>query len=299
MVKSVDVQRALKVAIFLTSIFFILEVIGGILSGSLALLGDAGHMLRDIFSLVVSLGAIKISRNLEPTITRTFGYHRVEIFAALINGFLLIGVSLWIIIEAYQRFLTPEPVESTIMLIVALVGLSVNVYVTLMLHGSHDLNVQSAFMHVLTDTLSSVAVIFASVWIYLTGQVIVDPILSVVIALFIMLTAVPIIRESLRILLEFVPKDLKLEDVISDIENTEGVEGVHHVHFWSLSSQVNALNAHIFTLEQDMAEVEKLKRTLKKKLAKYRVKHATLEFEFEECSVKDYTCHVGDLNQKR
>ncbi|MDW7731215.1 MAG: cation diffusion facilitator family transporter [Methanolobus sp.] len=294
-----DVERSLRFAILLISVFFIVEVAGGVLSGSLSLLGDAGHMLRDVFSLILSLGAIKISRNLEPTITRTFGYHRVEIFAALINGFLLIGVSLWIFIEAYQRFLTPEPVESTLMLAVALIGLAVNVYVTLMLHGSHDLNVQSAFLHVFTDTLSSVAVIVASVWIYFTGQVIVDPILSVIIAFFIMLTSLPIIRESLRILLEFAPRGVNVEDVISDMENTEGVKGVHHVHLWSLSSQVNALNAHIFTLEKDMSEIEKLKKTLKDKLAKYDVKHATLEFEFEECSIKDYTCPAGVLESER
>lgn len=288
-----DIERSLKIAILLVSVFFIIEVIGGVLSGSLSLLGDAGHMLRDIFSLIVSLGAIKISKSLEPTITRTFGYHRVEIFAALINGFLLIGVGLWIFSEAYQRFLSPEPIESSLMLGVALIGLAVNVYVTLMLHGSEDLNIQSAFMHVLTDTLSSVAVIVASVWIYFTGQVIVDPILSVMIAFFIMLTAIPIIRESLRILLEFAPRNVNVEEVISDMENTTGVEGVHHVHLWCLSSEVNALNAHIFTSEKDMAEIENLKRTLKHKLRKYNVRHATLEFEFEECSVNGYTCPVN------
>ncbi|WP_406656657.1 cation diffusion facilitator family transporter [Methanolobus sp. ZRKC2] len=289
-VEYVDIERSLKFAILLIFGFFIVEVAGGFLSGSLSLLSDAGHMLRDVFSLIVSFGAIKISRSLEPTITRTFGYHRVEIFAALINGFLLIGIGLWVIAEAYQRFLAPRSVESGLMLIVALMGLVVNVYVALMLRGSHDLNVQSAFLHVLTDTLSSVAVIVASLWIYFTGQVIVDPVLSVIIALFIMLTSIPVIRESLRILLEFVPKDINVEDVISDIENTEGVEGVHHVHLWSLSSQVNALNAHIFTLEKDMAEVENLKKILKQKLKKYDVRHANLEFEFEECSIKDYTC---------
>ncbi|MBN2110801.1 MAG: cation transporter [Methanosarcinaceae archaeon] len=223
--KSLDPERSLKIAIFLVSVFFIVEVVGGVLSGSLSLLGDAGHMLRDVFSLLVSLGAIRISRSLEPTLTRTFGYHRVEIFAALLNGLLLIGVGLWIILEAYQRSLKPEPVESTMMLIVALTGLAVNVYVAFILHGSHDLNVQSAFLHVLTDTFSSVAVIVASVWIYFTGQVIVDLVLSVLIAFFIMLTSIPVIRECLWILMEFVPNDINIENVISDIENTKGWKG--------------------------------------------------------------------------
>lgn len=114
-----------------------------------------------------------------------------------------------------------------------------------------------------------------------------------------MLTSIPIIRESLRILLEFAPRGINVEDVISDMENTEGVDGIHHVHVWSLSSQVNALNAHIFTLEKDMSEIEKIKRTLKHKLAKYDIKHATLEFEFEECSINGYTCPAGVFENGR
>jgi len=164
-----NVEKSLKIAIILTSIFFVVEIIGGLISGSLSLLGDAVHMFRDVFALLISLSAINLAKKL-PSRTKTFGYHRVEIFASFLNGILLLVVSGWIFWEAYQRFFTPEPIESITMFVVALIGLLVNLYVASKLHGSHDLNVKSAFVHVLTDTLSSIAVIFASIWIFFTNQ---------------------------------------------------------------------------------------------------------------------------------
>jgi cobalt-zinc-cadmium efflux system protein len=289
-IKKGDVQKSLEIGIILTTIFFVVEVIGGYISGSLSLLGDAGHMFRDIFSLFASLGAVKISQRV-PTKTKTFGYHRVEIFAALINGFLLIGVSGWIFWEAYHRFISPQPIQGETMFLVALLGLIVNVYVTFRLHGSHDLNVRSAFLHVLTDTISSIAIILASIWIFFTGQIIVDPVLSVLIAFLILFSAFPIIKDSFRILLEFTPKGVKLYDVIGEIENTSGVYEVHHVHLWSICSNVNALTAHILTSEQDMAKIENIKNEIKEKLEKYYIKHVTLEFECEKCVENaEYLC---------
>lgn len=281
-----DIEKSLKIAITLTFIFFIIEVIGGLISGSLSLLGDAGHMLRDVFSLFISLSAINVAKRL-PTKTRTFGYHRVEIFAAFLNGILLIGISGWIVWEAYQRFFNPHPIEGATMFFVALIGLLVNLYVTFKLHGSHDLNIQSAFLHVLTDTFSSIAVIFASVWILLTNQTIIDPILSIAIAVFILFSAFMIMRDSVRILLEFTPKDIDLDDVIKDLYGVNGVQGVHDVHLWSLCSNINVLDAHIFTPECDVHKIEKMKKEIKAKLEKYNIKHATLEFECEECGEND------------
>lgn len=277
------IEKSLKIAIVLTSVFFVVEVIGGLISGSLSLLGDAGHMFRDVFALFISLGAINIAKKL-PTKTKTFGYHRIEIFAAFVNGILLIGISGWIFGEAYPRFFTPKPIESTTMFIVASIGLLVNLYVAFKLHGSHDLNVRSAFMHVLTDTLSSVAVIFASVWIFFTNQTIVDPILGMAIAVLILFSASTVIRDAIRILLEFTPKDINFDDVIKYIENVKGVQGVHNVHLWSLCSNINVMDAHIFTTESNMVKIEKIKKEIKKGLEKYNIKHATLEFECEECT---------------
>lgn len=281
-----SIEKSLKVAIFLTSIFLGVEVIGGFVSGSLSLLGDAGHMLRDVLALFISLSAINIAKKL-PTKTKTFGYHRVEILAALLNGFLLIGISIWIFHEAYLRFFTPRTIRSITMFGVAFGGLLVNLYVAFKLHKSHDLNIKSAFIHVLSDTLSSIAVILASVWIFFTNQVIVDPILSVVIAAFILISALAIIKDALYILLEFTPKNINLNEIIQEIEKVKKVQAVHNVHLWSLCSNINVLDAHIFTTASDILELERIKKEIKRNLEKYNIKHATLEFECEECKEKD------------
>jgi len=279
-------EKYLKIAILLTSFYFIVEVIGGFFSGSLSLLGDAGHMLRDVFSLLITLGAIRIAKRL-PSKTKTFGYHRVEILAAFINGFLLIGISIWIFWEALKRFIEPLPVNSPIMFFTALIGLIVNLYVTLKLHGSDDLNIRASFLHVFTDTLASIAVIFASVWIFFTGFTIVDPIFGGVIAMFVLFSAFIVIRSALNILLEFTPKDIDFDSLIKDIEEIEGIEGIHNVHLWSLCSNLNVIDAHVFTSITDMGKIESLKAKIKKELEKFNIKHSTLEFECKECSRKD------------
>lgn len=284
-------EKPLKISIALTSVFFVVEIIGGLISGSLSLLGDAGHMFRDIFALLVSLSAVTISRKL-PTRTKTFGFHRVEIFAAFLNGILLVAVAVWILWEAYSRFLHPAPVKSTIMLMVALIGLGVNLYIAFKLHGTHDLNVRGAYLHVLTDTISSAAVILAALLIFLTGKAVFDPILGAAIAVFIVFSAIKIIKESVMILLEFTPKDVNFDAVIRDMEGTEGVQGVHNVHLWTLCSNINVIDAHIFTSETNMGKIEGIRSEIKNKLGKYNIKHATLEFECEECVVSD---RVGEI----
>jgi len=276
-------ERSLRIAIILTSAIFVLELVGSWVSGSLSLFGDAGHMLRDVFALAVSLSAVMIAKRL-PTKEKTFGYHRVEILAALLNGILLIVISAWIFWEAYMRFFSPAPIQSLTMLAVAAAGLAVNAAVAFSLHGSHDLNVRSAFFHVLTDMLSSVAVVFAAVWIMFTGQIIVDPVLGTAIAAIVLLSAVKIIRDSVHILLGFAPKDVDFNQVIKDMEGVEGVEGVNNVHFWTLSSGINILDAHVFTRQADMRKIEKMKNHIKARLEKYNIKHATLEFECEVCA---------------
>jgi cobalt-zinc-cadmium efflux system protein len=279
-------EKYLKIAIVLTSLYFLVEVIGGLISGSLSLLGDAGHMARDIFSLLITLSALNIAKRL-PTKTKTFGYHRVEILAAFINGLLLIGISGWIFSEAIKRFLEPLPIKSHVMFFIAFIGLIVNLYVALKLRGSDDLNIRAAFLHVFTDALASIAVILASAWIFFTGKTIVDPILGGTIAIFVLLSAFLVIRDSLNILLESTPGGIDFDDLVKNIEKIEGVEGVHNVHLWSLCSNLNVMDAHIFTNIRDMAEIEKLKVKIKMNLEKYNVKYSTLEFECEECIQKN------------
>jgi cobalt-zinc-cadmium efflux system protein len=277
-----DYRKSMKIALFITSAFFLVEIAGGLLSGSLALISDAGHMFSDLLALVLSLGAMTLALQL-PTKERTYGYHRAEIFAAFINSLLLIGVSAGIIWEADNRLLNPAPVEGGLMLIVACIGLAANLCVVFLLHGSHNLNVRSAFLHVVGDTVSSVAVIAAAVWITFTGQVIVDPILSVIIAVLIVISAARILHETIGILLQFTPKSVDFDAVVADMTAVKGVVGVHHVHLWSLCSDINVLDAHVYTCERDVEKIEQIKQEIKENLKKYRILHSTLEFECNEC----------------
>jgi cobalt-zinc-cadmium efflux system protein len=274
--------RSLKIAIVLTAVIFLAEVIGGLVSGSLALLGDAAHMLQDVVALFLSLGAIIIAGRL-PTTSRTFGYHRVEIGVAVINGFLLIGVSILIVNEALARFSSPRPINSTVMFGVAVIGLAANLVAMYVLHGSHDLNIRSAFLHVLGDTLSSVAVIIAAIWIAFTGQTFVDPLLSIAIAVLILVSSFSLLRDAFRILLQFAPPDVDTEEVIRDIESVPGVDGVHNVHLWSLCSNINVLDAHVYSCDTDLGKLEAIKQEIKHRLEKYRIRHSTLEFESCKC----------------
>jgi cobalt-zinc-cadmium efflux system protein len=275
--------NSLRIGILLTFIFFVVEIFGGYISGSLSLLSDAGHMFRDILALILTLTAISMAGKL-PTHKRTFGYHRVEILAAFINGILLFLISIWILFEAYERIRNPRNVNGPIMFAVAFVGLIVNSYVALRLHGSHDLNIRSAFYHVITDTLSSVAVIIAAIIIFFTGFNIVDPILSIIIGIFIIITSFGLVRDSVYILLQFTPRDVDLPRLIEDVESIEGVDSIHEIHLWSLCSHVNVMDAHIYSKIMDLNEIEEIKLKIKDKLIKYDIKHVTLEFECTECA---------------
>lgn len=269
-------------AVILTFTFFVIEAVGGYLAGSLSLFSDATHMLSDLSALLLTCGALRLAQK-PPSAQRTFGYHRVETGAAFINAVLLILTGLWILYEAFRRYSAPPVVQVSVMLPVAVMGLIVNLYIALRLHGSHDLSVKSAYHHVLTDTLSSVAVIAAGVWILVTGDMQIDPVLSALLSVFIIASAFPILRKSGEIILQFAPRDVDLSALVADIESVPGVQGVHNVHLWSLCSHTNVLDAHIYTCMDRVADQEIIKRELKRRLEKYRVWHSTLEFECNEC----------------
>jgi len=288
-----DYRRPMKIALIITLVFFLLEVAGGLLSGSLALISDAGHMFSDLLSLLLSLGAMTLALQL-PTKERTYGYHRGEIFAAFINSLLLIGVSAGILWEAYQRALHPAPVQGGLMFIVACIGLVANLGVVFLLHGSHNLNVRSAFLHVVGDTVSSLAVIAAAAWISITGQVIADPILSGIIAILIVVSALRILRETTMILLQFTPQGVDFDAVVADMTAVEGVDGVHHLHIWSLCSDINVLDAHVYSCEKDVEKLEETKQEIKERLKKYQILHSTLEFECNECKNCALVQHIAD-----
>jgi cobalt-zinc-cadmium efflux system protein len=278
-----DYTASLRTGIIVTLIFFMIETAGGFYSGSLSLISDAGHMFIETASLMLSLTAIRAARSL-PTKERTYGLHRAGVIAAFCNGLFLIIISIWILYEAFIRFANPRQVDSTVMLGIALAGLAANAYIAYRLFGSRDLNIRSAFLHVAGDALTSVAVIGAAVWIAVTGQMVVDPILSVVIAIIILVSAARVLREAIAILLQFTPRDLDYDQVIREMESVPGVRGVHDVHIWSLSSSIFVLDAHVYSCETDVNRISEMKKTIKERLEAFRILHSTLEFECEECT---------------
>ncbi len=287
-----SVEKGLKVAIALTASFMLLEIFGGYISESLALLSDAGHMFRDAFALAISLFAINISKRL-PTKTKTFGFHRVEILAALINGFFLLVVSVLIFFKGYERLLNPREVMGAEMFIVALIGLLVNIYIaTGLRHGHSDLNVRSAYLHVIGDTLSSVGVVIGAIWIYFTGQYFVDPLLSFMIAGIIVFTSIGLVREALTILLEFTPEGIDIDDVIAEMKSVDKVKDVHSIHLWSVCSNVNVMDAHVYVDEELLGETGYIIERLNEKLEKFNIKHTTFQIECEEC---EGACRFNEL----
>lgn len=277
-----DDSSLVSQAVILTFTFFVIEAVGGYLAGSLSLFSDATHMLSDLSALLLTYGALRLAQK-PPSVQRTFGYHRVEIGAALINALLLILTGIWILWEAFQRFFSPPTVQVSVMLPVAVAGLVINLYIAFRLHGSRDLSVKSAYLHVLTDSLSSVAVIIAGIWMMLTGDMQVDPALSALLSVFIIVSAFPLLRESGAIILQFAPHDVDLSALVADLESVTGVEGVHNVHLWSLCSHTNVLDAHVYTCMERVADQEIIKQEIKRRLEKYHVWHSTLEFECREC----------------
>jgi cobalt-zinc-cadmium efflux system protein len=276
-------EKNLKLAIYATSTIFILEFAGGLYANSLALLSDAAHMFMDVFALVLTYAAIQIAK--KPSSPRvTYGYHRLEIFSALINGFTLIIISVFIAREAYFRLLEPPQVRGMEMLVIAAVGLVVNLWVTTRLHGHHDLNVRGAYLHALGDTLSSVAVIAGAVIILFTGSLLADPVLSFIIVAVILLGSVRLIRDSLHILMESTPRHVDINELVEVVNSIEGVEGIHDIHLWSVCSNVHALSAHILVGEIQVCETVAIIDAINKVMAgKFNITQTTFQFESIEC----------------
>ena len=240
-------EPKLKFAIALTSVILVVEIIGGWWTGSLALLSDAGHVFGDVLALVLALMAFRLSQ-WAPTREHTFGLHRTEVFAALINSLLLGLIALTIFFRAYDRLFAPTEIKSGWMLVIGLVGLLVNVIVLTRLSGhGGDINLRGAYLHVLGDLLASVGVVVAAGLIALTGQYIFDPAISVMIGLLILISGLRLGRESVHILLEGVPRGVDIREVADAITGLDGVVSVHHIHAWSLCSNYTAISAHIVT----------------------------------------------------
>ena len=278
-------SRPLKIALIIVIIIMLVEVAGGILSNSLALLSDAGHMLVDALALGLSLFAMSIASR-PATLTKTFGYHRAEILAALANGSTLIVISLYIFYEAYQRFLEPPTVEAPLMLLVATIGLIANTAVILLLRkGVHrSLNIKAAFWHVVGDTVSSLGVIIAGIIITFTGWSIADPIIAVIIGVIILWGAWRLVLESATILLEAVPKNIQLDKVIATIKTVPGVEDMHDIHLWAITSGIYALSAHLLIGDQMVSRSVEIVNIVNQELAgNFSITHTTLQLECRKC----------------
>ena len=269
------------------------EVIGGLLSGSLALLADAGHMLTDTVSLFLAWFAARIARRPADTL-RSYGYHRVQILAAFSNGVFFIFIVGWITYEAVQRLLNPVEVLGDVMLVIAALGLVVNLVAFYLLHGAgqQNLNVRAALLHVLGDLLGSVAAITAAVIILGTGWMAIDPILSVFVAVLILRSAWMVVKESTHILLEGTPQDVDVATLQAALINAiPCVRDVHHVHVWSLTPEHPLLTLHV-NVEADTDPTQVLQRVKTVLADQFHIYHSTIQVEPTHCV--DETTHSRD-----
>jgi cobalt-zinc-cadmium efflux system protein len=278
-----NIDKNLKIAILLTTLIFFLELIGGLWSNSLALLSDSAHVLMDVIALLLTYGAIRISARPSNS-NMTFGYHRFEIFAALINGLTIIGIAVFIFYEAYGRILDPPAVKGQEVLVIAMIGLAVNAWVALKLHGHHDLNIKGAYLHVIGDALASIAVIAGAVIIIFTGRTIVDPVLGILIGVMLLYGAFTLVFGSVRILLEFAPRHVDADTLTQVLMEIDGVKGVHDIHIWSICSHIHAMSAHVLVdrihVQQTEVLISDISKTVKDR---FQILHTTLQFECAEC----------------
>ena len=280
-----SIARRLILAIMLTAVTLVAETIGGIWTNSLALLSDAAHVFLDLFALVLSLAAIKLAAS-PPTETRTYGWHRAEIFASLINGLTIFFIAIGIFYKAGGRLLEPEVVDSLPMFIIASLGLAMNLLAALALqHHSHDdLNVRSAFLHVVGDAAASVGVIIGGIIMYYYNWYILDALVSMGIGLIVFFGAWRVTREATHILLEGVPRGLKIAEVADAIRGIKGVLDIHHLNIWSICSHIIALSAHV-DIDNKLKQRAEVVRDIEEMLReKFSISHTTLQAECIVCA---------------
>lgn len=295
---SSSTQKRFIISLLLTILILVAEIIGGMWTGSLALLSDAAHVFMDIFALALSYLALRLS-SLPADDRHTFGYHRLEVLAAFINGISLFVIAGGIFSEAVKRFQAPEPVKSLEMLVIAVIGLVVNLAVALVLGGNHnhehgpggqhapqvkDLNLHSAFLHVVGDAISSLGVIVAGILITVTGALWLDPAISLLIGVLILFSSYRILRGSLHILIEGTPDGISLKNVSQAILDVPGVSSLHDLHVWNICSGRVALSAHVVLepgiLPESGAAMLGMKRNL---LSRFGIEHTTVQFETAAC----------------
>lgn len=278
-------EKRLLWAALITGLFMFAEVIGGIISGSLALLADAGHMFTDFASLLMAWFAFRLTRRPADK-AKTFGYERMQILVAFVNGLTLLFISLLIVKEAFDRFYNPIDIQANLMITIAFLGLLINIVAFFILHGAdkENLNIQGAVLHVIGDMLGSVAALIGGILILTKGWTIVDPILSCLIALILIRSAWFVIRESSHILLQNTPRMLDLEQLRKNcIERFNIVEDIHHLHAWCITQDRTVVTMHV-KLNKRISPEEITAEIKKYLFDEYNIDHTTIEIEFELCS---------------
>lgn len=283
--------KNLRISVWLNITIAVAEVVGGLLANSLSLLSDALHNLGDGLALLFAYVANRIGKK-DATLQKTFGYKRMEILSAFINSMVLVAISVYLFVEAFKRFFNPQEVDGTVMLIVAVIGLLANVISVLILHkdSAHNLNIKAAYLHLIGDTLSSVAVIGGGLLIYFYDLHWIDPLITIIIGVYILKEAVSIVKETMDILMQGTPKSLSLTKVKKAIEAMPGIKNIHHVHTWALNEQQFHFEAHV-DLKEDIkvSESTKMQEEIENMLnERFGIDHVTLQFEHDSCSEKDF-----------
>ncbi|MBE7470929.1 MAG: cation transporter [Anaerolineae bacterium] len=298
------IESKFVLSLTLTGLILIAEIVGGLWTGSLALLSDAAHVFLDMFALGLSYGAIRLAA-LPANDQHTYGFHRMKVLAAFINGATLLLVAFEIFREAWARFQNPEPILAGPMLVVAVIGLGVNLVVAFVLreHDHDDLNTRAAFLHVLGDTLSSVGVIAAGVVILFTGWMWVDPLVSVLIGLIILAGSGRVLKQTIHILTEGAPEGVTASEVAQAMRQAPGVAEVHDLHVWTVSPGYPALSAHVVLADQALSQTGPLMAELKETIYhRFGIEHTTIQFECHNCGQGVVVCvneaeEVGSLSQ--
>jgi cobalt-zinc-cadmium efflux system protein len=279
-------SKVLRISLAVTMAYIVLLVVAGVRAHSLALLSEAGHNLSDLLALLLSLVAVHLQAR-PPSATKTYGWHRAGVLAAFVNAASLVAVSFLIFYEAFRRLQNPEHVHAPTMMGVAAAGVVMNGVIALLLYRSgRDVNIRSAFLHEVGDTVSTAAVIVGGWAILATGHDWIDPVLSVGIGVLILWSGFGIVRETLNILLEGTPRGVKLDLVEHAIREVEGVNDVHDLHVWSIGSETAALSCHISIADIPPSVSERILRDVKERLHdRFRIHHTTIQFEHVACEV--------------
>ena len=284
----------LSLSLVLTLAFVVVEAAAGYFANSLALLTDAAHNLTDVIALGLSWFAIRITS--QPANARkTYGYHRAGILVALLNSTTLVLIAIGIFYEAFRRFSAPPEVQSSVLIGVGLIAVVINLITALLVHrGSEsDLNLRSAFVHLMGDVISTVGAVIAGIIIFFTGANWLDPLVSVLIGFLILYNAWGILRETVDILLESTPRDLDIKKMVSEITELDGVLGVHDLHVWSLTQNLRTMSAHILTDDISVSAGAKIQGRINELVYhRYNISHATLQLECVDCDPNSLYCRI-------